>query len=71
MDVSIEFLTSALREPCGRGGGKSVKTRGDGGHQKNNEKKNSYKFTETEAASLGPAWICTRSPDMAFSLVSS
>lgn len=40
-------------------GGKSVRTRADGGHKENKATgQSSHDLTETEAASTGPTWVC-------------
>lgn len=48
------------QEPDGREGGKSLRARGEGGHQKTRPCKwteqSSYEFMETEAASARPPW---------------
>lgn len=61
MECVHQVLTE-LREFPRRGGRKSVRARGDGGHQRNkaieSTKQHAYKLTETETARPGPLCIC-------------
>jgi hypothetical protein len=66
-DISIKSLPSGIRKPYRIEGGKSIRTRGDGGHSPkkqgslNQHDQLSHEPTETEAACTGSAWVCPRS----------
>ena len=64
-EVSIKSLTQEVREPLKRGGKKSVRARGDGGHQDNNtfcsNMSKAHVNSETKAACIGPTCVFTRS----------
>lgn len=72
LGVSIGSLSSAVWEPCGRGW-KDCKSRGVEDTSRTwpaeSTKQGSNGPAETEAARMGPAWVCTRSSSSMFWLL--
>jgi hypothetical protein len=75
-NISTRSPTSGLREPCGRGDGKCLRTRGDGEHQENKAskptEKSAWELTEIDTACTGPSGsapglsVCVMASSLAF-----